>query len=60
MDRFAVGERVRLKTGGPDMTIIEGDPRTNKYRCEWLNCYGQVQSGAFPPEALCRADCKDG
>ena len=33
---FKIGERVRLKTGGPDMIVIGAAPRNGEVICEWF------------------------
>ena len=62
---FKTGDIVRLKSGGPDMTVIMDDGALAKLveqmsdkkgwvSCEWFD--GKMRRRAeFPPEALVRA-----
>jgi uncharacterized protein YodC (DUF2158 family) len=47
---FKVGDIVRLKSGGPKMTVtkVVGD----RIHCEWFNDDNKVDFKVFPPEAL--------
>ena len=53
---FSVGEIVKLKSGGPDMTIedvmtnMNDDPNGN-YRCQWF-AGKKLDNGVFPHESL--------
>lgn len=52
---FSVGDIVRLKSGGPDMTVeemcrsVEGRPAV---RCAWFTVDKRYSSGLFYPEML--------
>lgn len=49
---FAVGTIVRLKSGGPEMTVQSLPSQHNAYyRCQWF-AGKKLESGAFPPESL--------
>jgi uncharacterized protein YodC (DUF2158 family) len=52
---FKVGDIVRLKSGGPDMTVQSehesSTTRTITYRCQWF-AGKKLESGSFPPESL--------
>jgi uncharacterized protein YodC (DUF2158 family) len=53
MDAFKVGDTVRLKSGGPTMTVentgdFHGKPFVN---CVWFE-KSKCERGQFPPEAL--------
>jgi uncharacterized protein YodC (DUF2158 family) len=58
-EEFAVGQLVRLKSGGPDMTVERvfppqpglGGRRGYAYRCQWF-AGKKLDSGDFPPESL--------
>lgn len=57
-NEFSVGQLVRLKSGGPDMTVqmvIPPSPILGKhevtYRCQWF-AGKKLDSGDFPPESL--------
>jgi uncharacterized protein YodC (DUF2158 family) len=53
-DQFKAGDVVKLKSGGPDMTITrvesEGGSRVFVY-CTWFTG-NKNEKGHFPPEAL--------
>lgn len=53
-DKFEVGQTVRLKSGGPLMTInsINGD----EIWCEWFNDKNQPQARAFKRHMLVEDD----
>lgn len=59
---FAPGDLVRLKSGGPTMTVFEVAParegRGNVVRCGWFEGsdakWGDVCDGGFPVAALVR------
>lgn len=55
MSTFSIGDTVRLKSGGPVMTVIEfgelDDP--NPYvHCSWFKSTNEVTGQAFPVAAL--------
>lgn len=54
-DQFQIGDVVRLKSGGPAMTITEvGDAYMSgrpTVWCAWFDAKGR-QSGDFPPATL--------
>lgn len=61
-EEFKIGDIVRLKSGGPKMTVTEMYPdvatRKPLVKCTWF--YGRegdqgMKGGEFPPEALERA-----
>lgn len=55
--KFNVGDIVKLKSGGPDMTIQAshesdiGISLKNFYKCQWF-AGKKLESGTFPPESL--------
>jgi len=52
---FSVGDTVRLKSGGPLMTIEKiGNDESNAPRvwCVWFDDKNKQQRGGFRPEAL--------
>lgn len=56
---FAIGDTVRLKSGGPTMTVTElgeaDDP--NRYVfCTWFKSNNEVAGQHFPSQALQKAD----
>jgi uncharacterized protein YodC (DUF2158 family) len=46
------GDVVRLKTGGPRMTVDELHTSIGKVGCVWFDADNQVQRDAFNPESL--------
>ena len=47
--QFNVGDIVRLKSGGPDMTVEEELTYQGiSYRCQWF-AGKKLESGIFPP-----------
>ena len=53
--KFAIGDIVKLKSGGPEMTVKSlPDPidwPQNYYRCQWF-AGKKLESGTFPPDSL--------
>ena len=49
---FAIGETVRLKSGGPDMSVVVS--HSGQTHCVWFGDrpYHQSFGGCFPDEAL--------
>ncbi len=50
MEELKIGDVVKLKSGGPSMTV-ENPNWTGKVRCQWFQD-GKLQIGVFPKEAL--------
>jgi uncharacterized protein YodC (DUF2158 family) len=49
---FELGEVVKLKSGGPDMTVKAVPTATTKrYYCQWF-AGKKLEQGEFPPESL--------
>lgn len=50
---FAVGQTVRLKSGGPDMSVRTLPSATNNYTysCQWF-AGKKLEQGAFPEDSL--------
>lgn len=50
--KFSVGDIVKLKSGGPDMTV-QTTPNTNNpnYRCQWF-AGKKLEAGLFPEDSL--------
>ena len=49
---FDRGDSVRLKSGGPIMTVSGFDD--GKVECWWTDANGETETGSFPPESLKR------
>ncbi|EID0030069.1 DUF2158 domain-containing protein [Vibrio alginolyticus] len=47
---FNEGDVVKLKSGGPDMTIVEID--SEGCFCQWFDDKGQMMSNVFKPVIL--------
>lgn len=48
---FKVGVVVKLKSGGPDMTVKEWSNYSSHYVCQWF-AGKKLEEGAFQPESL--------
>ena len=53
---FAVGTIVKLKSGGPDMTVKEhilnlSKQPTHNFRCQWF-AGKKLEDGVFPSDSL--------
>ena len=49
---FQIGEVVRLKSGGPDMTVRSTPSEHNStYGCQWF-AGKKLESGSFPEASL--------
>jgi uncharacterized protein YodC (DUF2158 family) len=49
--KFAVGQIVRLKSGGPDMTVRTLPTTSENYTCQWF-AGKKLEMGQFPADAL--------
>lgn len=52
MDVKTSGAKVRLKSGGPNMTVQWYDEDTEQVFCKWFDPTMKLQSDNFAPEAL--------
>ncbi|CRM12723.1 putative small protein [Pseudomonas sp. 24 E 13] len=52
---FKVGEIVKLKSGGPDMTVRAYRLSNNLYTCQWF-AGKKLDQGEFRTESLVRVD----
>jgi uncharacterized protein YodC (DUF2158 family) len=51
-NKFAVGDIVKLKSGGPDMTVrIVPDATGKTYTCQWF-AGKKLEQGSFPGDSL--------
>ena len=49
--KFKSGDIVKLKSGGPSMTVQEWDKLNESYRCKWF-AGNKVQTGHFEEDSL--------
>lgn len=52
---FKVGETVRLKSGGPLMTVTgfgKDAKGTERVNCSWFDKTNSEQTATFPPDAI--------
>lgn len=50
--KFAVGTIVKLKSGGPEMTVQRVPPKTDGYyTCQWF-AGKKLEDGLFPADSL--------
>ncbi len=47
MSTFNIGDIVRLKSGGPKMTVLEGGSDTAA-QCQWFDRNGKLHTDSFP------------
>ena len=56
---YKVGDTVKLKAGGPDMSIsrilYKDRPDDTTYECQWF-AGKKLESGYFPPQSLVLVD----
>jgi uncharacterized protein YodC (DUF2158 family) len=53
-DKYATGDKVQLKSGGPIMTVdalMTSTFQTGKYRCQWFSG-ASLKEGYFPYDSL--------
>jgi uncharacterized protein YodC (DUF2158 family) len=51
MEIFEPGQIVRLKSGGPKMTIKSQDGK-EVWACQWFDRNGKLQNDSFPEDML--------
>jgi uncharacterized protein YodC (DUF2158 family) len=56
MARVKAGDVVRLKSGGPKMTVVEVDVDGRVAICTWFDADGKLQGDRFPVEILRKAE----
>lgn len=49
--KFVVGDIVKLKSGGPEMTVRLYNERYNKCTCQWF-AGKKLEQGEFPEDSL--------
>ena len=51
-NKYKIGDIVKLKSGGPEMTVqILPDNRHSNYRCQWF-AGKKLESGIFQEDSL--------
>jgi uncharacterized protein YodC (DUF2158 family) len=58
-DMLQSGDVVQLASGGPEMTIEEWRPQTQRYKCSWFDG-GKREVGYFPEVALRKVEMSAG
>lgn len=58
MESFKTGDVVRLKSGGPSMTVTSQD-NNGELVCKWLDSSGKLSMHSFPPAALDSVETED-
>ena len=53
--KFTVGSIVKLKSGGPEMTVQSVPTQYNEYFCQWF-AGKKLERGEFPEGSLMKAD----
>ncbi|MEZ6853157.1 YodC family protein [Halodesulfovibrio aestuarii] len=53
--KFVAGDVIQLKSGGPEMTVIEFDAATGWVSCSWF-VGSELKTASFPVEAV--GECK--
>jgi uncharacterized protein YodC (DUF2158 family) len=49
--KFKAGDIVRLRSGGPQMTVVEYSP-DNTYRCKWFDAKYNLSESSFVEDEL--------
>ena len=57
---FEVGDIVKLKSGGPNMTVKDcitkiGSDQVDALRCQWF-AGKKLDNGVFPPQSILKAE----
>jgi uncharacterized protein YodC (DUF2158 family) len=50
-----IGDVVRLKSDGPDMTVVDQDEMTGDFLCTWFDG-AKKQNSAFAPQTLVKVE----
>jgi len=53
---FKIGDVVRLKSGGPKMTVEEVDDSADTVHCKWFVGGEKLKYGSFPVDSVERAE----
>jgi len=49
---FSSGDVVRLKSGGPKMTVLESTDTQDTVDCQWFDRNGKLQQSSFQPQMI--------
>jgi uncharacterized protein YodC (DUF2158 family) len=52
MSQFRPGDQVRLRSGGPPMTVLGVSAKGGEVKCSWFDAGGAFHQEPFPPGAL--------
>ncbi|RKQ69582.1 uncharacterized protein YodC (DUF2158 family) [Litorimonas taeanensis] len=55
MEIFEIGQIVRLKSGGPKMTVKKADGQDGEtpiWACQWFDRNGKLHADSFPEDML--------
>ncbi len=52
MSKFRPGDQVRLRSGGPPMTVLGLSGKGGDIRCSWFDATQAFHQEHFPPDAL--------
>jgi uncharacterized protein YodC (DUF2158 family) len=52
MSQFRPGDQVRLRSGGPPMTVLGVNARSGEVKCSWFDAGQAFHQEPFPPDAL--------
>ena len=52
MRQFRPGDQVRLRSGGPPMTVLGVSGKGEEVKCSWFDAGGGFHQEPFPPGAL--------
>jgi uncharacterized protein YodC (DUF2158 family) len=60
MSQFRPGDQVRLKSGGPPMTVLGVNTKNTEVKCSWFDTAQAFHQEAFPPGALVSLEPAEG
>lgn len=49
---FQPGTQVYLRSGGPEMTVLDVGRDTGMAWCRWMSGTGEIREATFPPQSL--------
>jgi|GraSoiStandDraft_57_1057295.scaffolds.fasta_scaffold952194_1 uncharacterized protein YodC (DUF2158 family) len=52
MSQFRPGDQVRLRSGGPPMTVLSVSAKGSDVKCSWFDASQAFHQEHFPPGAL--------